>query len=99
MSKKKTAHLRAVAADEKAPRKTPKTIVEAVEMDERALLVALRKKAAAEIDGGVPAAYLAPVMRQVRELDKAIRALDGREKQDEKRNGPVEDTTFDITAI
>lgn len=99
MSAKKSAHLRAVGPGEKAPAKPPKTIVEAVEMDERALLVALRKKAAAEIDGGVPAAYLAPVMRQLRELDKAIRALDDREEQEEKRSGPVEDASFDITAI
>ena len=97
-----TTRLRAVGPDERppAPKKSkPRTIKAAVDMDERALLVALREKAASEIDAGVPAAYLAPVMRQLREIDREIRALDAREKQEAERGGPVEDETFDATAI
>jgi hypothetical protein len=92
--------LRVVAPNERplAPAK-PETIAEAVNMDERALLVALRDKAAQEIDTGVPAAYLAPVMRQLREIDKAIRALDARDEQEAQRGGPAEDEAFDASAV
>lgn len=61
-----------------APESRPATIKAAVEMTERALLVALRTKIAIDIDGGVPAHALAPLMRQLRELDKEIRAIDAR---------------------
>ena len=102
MSSKRKAPLRAVAPDEKLPAAPvkPETIAEAVEMDERALLVALRAKVAKEIDVGVPPAYLAPVMRQLREIDKAIRQLDAREEQEgpERVDGD-DDQAFDASAI
>lgn len=99
MSKKAKSALRAVADDETAPAPSPKTIAEAVERDERTLLVALREKVAAEIDAGVPPAYLAPVMRQLREIDKAIRSLDAVGGEDSIRGGQVDDQSFDASAI
>ena len=101
MSKQGKAKLRAVAPGEKPqkPVEPPKTIAEAVERDERSLLVALRAKVAAEIDEGVPAAYLAPVMRQLREVDMAIRKLDAREEQEAAKGGHVVDEAFDASAI
>ena len=88
-----------VVTDE-APRpaqKPPANIKEAVERSERDLLVAMRRKVASEIDAGVPAHALAPLMRQMRELDKEIRALDAREDQEGASSGPTEDEAW--TAI
>lgn len=94
--------LRAVAPNEKPHPKAPATIKAAVEGDERALLVAMRKKIAAEIDGGVPPHTLAPLMRQLRELDKEIRSLDVRDKEESNdHRGSTEDTSeaFDASAV
>lgn len=100
MAKQGKAPLRAVTADEKPPvADPPKTIAEAVERDERSLLVALRAKAAGEIDAGIPPAYLATTMRQLREIDKAIRQLDARDEQESPKGGRVADGTFDASAI
>jgi hypothetical protein len=89
--------LTVVTPDTKAPAKkrtAPATIKEAVEGSERDLLVAMRRKAAAEIDAGVPAHALAPLMRQMRELDKEIRALDARDEQEGSDRGPTEDEAW-----
>jgi len=61
----------------------PATLAEAVGCSERALLVAVRRKLAAELDAGVPPAYLAPISRQLREVDKEIRALDAAAKKEQ----------------
>jgi len=87
--------LRAVGADEPV-QVVPKSIKDAAAMGERALLVAMRTKAASEIDAGVPPAYLAPLMRQLRELDKEIRLMDSRDEQ-EGTNAPTADEVW--TAI
>lgn len=84
------------AVTEKSP---PKTINEAVGRSERDLLVALRKKAAAEIDAGVPPHTLAPLMRQLRDLDKEIRALDARADDEPAAKGGKVDDSFDASAI
>ena len=74
------SNLRVVSPDDVPA--APKTLVEAAEVSERALLVGLRSKALKEIDGGVPPAYLAQLIRQVRDLDKELRALDLRAKEE-----------------
>lgn len=59
----------------------------------------MRDKIAAEIEGGVPPHTLAPLMRQLREIDKEIRALDLRNEQDaHASNGPVS-TDYDSSSI
>lgn len=84
----KNTGLRAVAPDEKPePKlepKKPTTIKAAVEMSERDLLVALRAKAAMEIDSGPPAHTLPRLMQQLRDLDKEIRAIDARAEEHEE---------------
>lgn len=90
--------LRAVTEDD-APPIEPKSLKEAATVSERALLVAMRGKALGEIDNGVPPAYLAPLMRQVREMDKELRALDLRAKQEGEERGSVDDETWDDEAL
>ena len=89
-------HVRAVGADERAttPRRPPVTIKEAAGMTERDLLVAMRTKVAAEIDAGVPAHALAPLMRQLRDFDKEIRALDARDQEEAPSSGPTADESW-----
>lgn len=80
--------------------KPPKTLVDAAELSERALLVAMRSKVLKEIDGGVPPAYLAPLMRQVREMDKELRALDLRAKEEGADAADVaEDEAWEAEAL
>lgn len=79
----------------------PKTIKDALEMGEREMLVALRAHAAAQLDSGrAPAHAIAGLMRQLRDLDREIRALDLRAAQeDEAREAEVEDGKFDASAV
>jgi hypothetical protein len=75
--------LRVAVPGEKAPeRPRAKDLKEAVERSERELLVTMRARLAAEIDGGVPPHTLAPLARQLREIDKEIRLLDAKAKQE-----------------
>lgn len=76
------APLRVVPPDSRAP-EVPKTVREAAEVSERALLVALRSKIAGDIDRGVPPHALAPLSRQLREIDKDIRAIDAHDEGDD----------------
>lgn len=93
-------NLRAVKADEPAAPKKPTTIKAAVEMSERDLLVALRAKAAAEIDSGPPAHTLPRLMQQLRDLDKEVRAIDARDEENPEpaRGNEVGDEAFDPAA-
>lgn len=92
--------LRAVTDSDKPPVKVPATLNEAAESSERALLVMMRKNISDTIGAGVPAHTLAPLMRQMRELDKEIRNLDARAAQETPASGkePV-DNSFDASAI
>lgn len=91
--------LRAVTDDDKPPVK-PKTLDEAAESSERALLVMMRTNISDTIGAGVPAHTLAPLMRQMREIDKEIRMLDARAEQENKHgaSGPV-DNAYNASAI
>jgi hypothetical protein len=75
-----------------------KTIKAATNSTERELLVTMRAKIATEIDDGVPPHTLAPLMRQLRELDKEIRNLDARVDQEVTDVGAADDG-FDASAI
>jgi len=92
-----------VVTDEtpKVEKKAAKTILESLEMDDRAVLVALRAKAAIELDSGkVPAHAFAGLMRQLRDLDREIRSIDLRTaEEDASREAEVEDGHFDASAV
>lgn len=79
----------------------PTKVKDAADHSERAFLVALRTTIANDIDNGVPPAYLAPLARQVKEIDREIRALDARlaEERNAEHDGPTEDEAFDASAI
>jgi hypothetical protein len=70
-------------AKPKRPARKPATLKAATSRSERVLLETMRSKLAAEIDGGVPAHALAPLMRQLRELDKEIRHMAAKSEGDE----------------
>lgn len=90
--------LTVVTAATPVPAGPPKSIEEAVDRSERDLLVALRRRIAGEMDAGPPAHTLAPMARQLRELDKEIRALDARASED-ARSEDVGDGEFDASAV
>lgn len=77
---RKASHLKVASSADTPPE--PKTLKDAADSSERALLVSIRSKIAAEIDGGVPPHTLAPLTRQLREIDKEIRHLDLRANQE-----------------
>lgn len=93
------APLRAVGVDEKPRRRRTKQLKTAVNWSERELLVALRAKVAAEIDAGVPAHALSPLIRQLRDVDKEIRLLDARAVESADDSCRTDDDVWDETAI
>ncbi len=90
--------LRAVTAQDKPPA-APSTLDEAAQASERALLVMMRRNISDTIGAGVPAHTLAPLMRQMREIDKEIRAFDARAAQEPSRSSVPVDDSFDASAI
>lgn len=69
--------LRAVAPDEKAPPKVPETITEALAGSSRDVLAAMRQALAKKLDAGeVASNAIASAYKELRELDRLIRAED-----------------------
>lgn len=94
--------LRAVTdADKPAPKPKLKTLKAAADSSERDLLVMMREKISDEIGNGVPPHTLAPLMRQMREIDKEIRAIDQRAKHEAEEDGDenVTDEAWDEEAL
>jgi hypothetical protein len=92
--------LRAVTPEDSAPKPSPKSLKEAADRGERELLVSMRNAISDAVTEGVPAHALAPLMRQLREIDKEIRAFDIRAKQESSDaiGGDVDDR-FDAQAL
>lgn len=95
----RNAQLRAVTEADSAPKPPPASLREAAERSERDLLVMMRATISTEIKNGVPAHTLAPLMRQMRDIDKEIRQLDLRVKQEAAEDGVVTDEAWDDAAI
>lgn len=93
------APLRAVSDSDTIEQPKPKSLKDAAERGERHLLVEMRNKISDEVASGVPPHTLAPLIRQLREIDKEIRAFDLRAEQDQQQRGYTVDDTFDASAI
>lgn len=78
----------------------PKTLKQAAEKSSRDLLVMMRDSILAKMDDGVPAHTLAPLSKRIMELDKEIRAIDAKARQDthESSSGNV-NGSWDATEI
>ena len=82
----KRTHLQAVGPDTPAPRQTPKTITEALEGSSRDVLAAMRRALAKKLDAGeVSSNAIASAYKELRELDRLIRAADEAEEQEAER--------------
>ena len=81
--------------------KLPPTITEAAEAgDERALLVALRKKLAQTIqDSSTPARDQASLSIRLLQINRDIQAIDARAKEEGQDAAEVEDEAFDPEAL
>jgi hypothetical protein len=96
--------LRAVESTERrsARAASPKSkLVSQVEMSERETLVILRRKVATQIDDGAPVHALANLIRQFRQIDHDIRALDAAAEEPDSEDGDDSDGSaeFDADAI
>lgn len=88
-----------VVSDEVAEDKPPTAVRAAADHSERAFLVALRDRLSKEIDAGVPPAYLAPISRQVRDIDREIRSLDAAAKQEAEAGDVPDDEDLDVEVV
>ena len=81
-----------------ARRKAPTKLATAVDQSELDFLMATRAKLAAELDAGVSNAYLAPITRQLRDIDREVRALQLRATEEAAEDGPIPDEDWDPAA-
>ena len=80
MTARKRGHL-AVADPKNAPKSTPKNITEALDGSSRDVLAAMRRALAKKLDAGeVSSNAIASAYKELRELDRLIRAADEAER-------------------
>jgi hypothetical protein len=83
MPPKSRPHLAVADANTPRPRQTPKTITEALEGSSRDVLAAMRKALAKKLDAGeVSSNAIASAYKELRELDRLIRAADEAERME-----------------
>jgi len=95
------APLRAVADDEKAEKKPPSTVAQAVESGtQRDQLVAMRTRIAKAIDDpNIRGADLAALSRRLLEIGREVDAIDVAAKQEADEDVEVADEAFDAQAL
>ena len=101
MTARKRGHL-AVADPKNAPKTTPKNITEALDGSSRDVLAAMRRALAKKLDAGeVSSNAIASAYKELRELDRLIRAADEAERvEDESRDRDSRARrSFDASAI
>ena len=101
MTARKRGHL-AVADPKNAPKSTPKNITEALDGSSRDVLAAMRRALAKKLDAGeVSSNAIASAYKELRELDRLIRAADEAERvEDESRDRDSRARrSFDASAI
>jgi hypothetical protein len=88
-----------VAAEGDVPR-TPQTITEALDSGARDVLAAMRLALAKKLDAGeVSSNAIASAYKELRELDRQIRAIDAAEEQEAQRAGSGNRRSFSATAL
>ena len=93
--------LRAVTAEESAPKRTPRTITEAAnEGTQRELLVTMRTRIAKSLDDPTTMARdLASLSRRLLEISREIDAIDVADRQEAHESDDVADEAFDSSAV
>lgn len=95
---KKSPHLRPVKSGEKAPKRQPATITEALDGSSTDVLVAMRRALAQQLDEGkIASNSIASAYKELRELDRLIRAAE--QSAVSEQPGDDIDDTFDVNAI
>ena len=95
-------HLQAVDPNAPAPRATPKSITDALDGSSRDVLAAMRRALAKKLDDGeVSSNAIASAYKELRELDRLIRAADDVDAQEVASRGHDERTrrSFNASAI
>lgn len=97
----KRSHLQAVGPDTPVPRKTPKTITEALDGSSRDVLAAMRRALAKKLDDGeVSSNAIASAYKELRELDRLIRAADAEDDAEGVPDaGSARRRSFDASAL
>ena len=98
----KSAHLRAVAADERAvQRRVHAKISDALEGSSRDVLASMRRALAKKLDDGELASNsIASAYKELRELDRLIRVIDSAEEADRGIDGEQGGRrSFDASAV
>ena len=84
----------------KAPRKTPATITESLSGTSRDVLASMRHALAKKLDAGeVSSNAIASAYKELRELDRLIRAMDAAEDEGASSGRGVVPQAFDASAI
>ena len=95
-------HLQVVDPNAPALRQTPKSITEALDGSSRDVLAAMRRALAKKLDDGeVSSNAIASAYKELRELDRLIRAADEADRQEGERRGSDDRTrrSFNASAI
>ena len=95
-------HLQAVDPNAPAQKVTPKSITEALDGSNRDVLAAMRHALARQLDAGeVSSNSIASAYKELRELDRLIRAADEADRQEGERRGSDDRTrrSFNASAI
>lgn len=95
------APLRAVAADEKAPARAPRTVTDAAAQGTtRELLVAMRDRVAKDVQNeNTPARDLAALTKRLMEIVRDIEAIDARTAEEAKESAATADEAWDAEAL
>ena len=81
-------HLSAVNPDDPPRRATPATITDALDGSSRDVLAAMRRALAKKLDDGeVSSNAIASAYKELRELDRLIRAADEADRQEDENRG------------
>lgn len=103
MTTKKRGHLTPVDESTPAPRETPKSITSALDGSGRDVLAAMRHALAKKLDAGeVSSNAIASAYKELRELDRLIRATDEAEEAEmegRSREQRSRRRSFDASAI